>query len=90
MSLAGQKNQMIFILNFHLCLPKKNEGKPCQRSSETSPDLLFTCLLVMEFRFDAMLCANLGTENSDAGHIKNIHAGRVYSAGGRFPAFRSS
>jgi len=44
----------------------------------------------MEFRFDAMLCANLGTENSDAGHIKNIHAGRVYSAGGRFPAFRSS
>jgi len=27
------------------------------------------CLLVTEFRFDAMLCSNLGKENSDAGHI---------------------
>jgi len=24
----------------------------------------------MELRFDAMLCFNLGNENSDAGHVK--------------------
>jgi len=28
------------------------------------------CLLVTEFRFDAMLCSYLSKENSDAGHIK--------------------
>jgi len=33
-------------------------------------DLLSICLLVMDFRFDAMLCSNLGNENADAGHIK--------------------
>jgi len=40
------------------------------RSERDFLDLLFTCLLVTEFRFDAMLCSNLGNENSDAGHIK--------------------
>jgi len=33
----------------------------------------------MEFRFDEMLCFNLGKENSDAGHIK-------YSSGPNGPA----
>ena len=28
------------------------------------------CLCVMKFRFDAILCSNLGNENSDADHIK--------------------
>jgi len=37
---------------------------------ETSLFLPSACLLVMEFRFDAMLRSNLGNENSDAGHIK--------------------
>jgi len=33
----------------------------------------------MELRFDAMLCSNLGNENSDAGRIKsNVHAGRRF------------
>ena len=32
--------------------------------------LLTFCLLVTEFRFDAILCSKLGNENSDAGHIK--------------------
>jgi len=27
-------------------------------------------LLIMEFRFDSILCSELGKENSDAGHIK--------------------
>jgi len=33
-------------------------------------DLLSKCLLIMEFRFNAMLCSMLGNENSDAVHIK--------------------
>jgi len=33
-----------------------------------------SCLLFMEFRFDAMLCSNFGKENSDVGHILNVHA----------------
>jgi len=36
----------------------------------SSLDLLSKYLLIMELRFDAMLCSNLGNENSDAGHIK--------------------
>jgi len=36
----------------------------------TSLDLLSMCLLVMEFRFDAMLCSNLGNEHFDVGHIE--------------------
>jgi len=35
--------------------------------------LLITCLLVIEFYFDAMLCSNLSYENSDTGHIKYSH-----------------
>ena len=35
-----------------------------------SLDLLSTCLLVMEFLFDAMLCSNLCNKNSVEGHIK--------------------
>jgi len=33
-------------------------------------DLLFKYLLIMELRFDAVLCSNLGNKNSDARHIK--------------------
>jgi len=36
---------------------------------ETSPDLMSMCLLVMEFRFDVMLCSKLGNEDFDAGRI---------------------
>jgi len=33
-------------------------------------DALSKYLLVMELRFDLVLCSKLGSENSDAGHIK--------------------
>ena len=36
----------------------------------TSVGLLAKYLLIMELRFDVMLCCNLGNENSDVGHIK--------------------
>jgi len=36
----------------------------------TSLDSVSKYLLNMELRFDAVLCLNLGNENSDAGHIK--------------------
>jgi len=36
----------------------------------TSLDILCKHLLIMELRFDMMLCSNLGNEDSDAGHIK--------------------
>jgi len=65
---GGKSN---FILKFCLHLPKGNkERKLCHRARDTSLGLLFTCLPVMEFRFDAMLYSNSGNENSDAGHIK--------------------
>jgi len=35
----------------------------------THLDLLCKYLLIVELRFDAMLCSNMGNENSDAGHI---------------------
>jgi len=37
-----------------------------------SPLLTYSlrCLVVMEFHVDALLCSNLGNQNSDAGHIK--------------------
>ena len=47
--------------------------------SETALDCLSARLLVVEFRFDAMLCSNLGNEISDAGQ-SNVHACR------RFPS----
>jgi len=40
------------------------------KERETSFDLLFTCLLIMEFHFVTLLCFNLSNDNSDAGHIK--------------------
>jgi len=62
-------NLINFVVKFYLCLPKESkEKKLCQGAR--SLDSLSTCLLVMEFRFDAMLCSNLGNENSDACHIK--------------------
>jgi len=60
-----------FFLNFYLYLPKESAKKKLyQGVRETSLDLLFACLLVMEFHFDAMLCSYLGNEHSDVGDIK--------------------
>jgi len=47
-----------FILKFYII---SKEKKLCQGARETSLDFL----LVMEFRFDTMLCFNLDNENSD-------------------------
>ena len=64
-NIAGGPQKLInFILKFYLYLPKESNVKERERL------LLTYCLLVMEFRFDAMLCSNLGNKNSDAGHIK--------------------
>jgi len=38
----------------------------------------------MEFRFDAMLCSNLGNENSDVGH-SNCSRGRHFARGLQVP-----
>jgi len=36
----------------------------------TSLDILSKYLVIMELRFDVMLCSNLGSENFYASHIK--------------------
>jgi len=52
-----------FISKFYLYLPKENkERKLCQRVRDASLGLLSAGLLVMEFRFGAMLRCNLGDE----------------------------
>jgi len=61
---------LVFLKLLPLSSKESEEKKLCQRGKETSLDLLFTCLLLRKFRFDAMLCSNLGNENSDADHIK--------------------
>ena len=59
-------------LKLYLSSSKESKEKQlCQEARETSLDLLSTCLLVIEFCFDATLFSNLGNENSDAGHIKS-------------------
>jgi len=40
----------------------------------------------VELRFDTMLYSNMCNKNSDAGHITfNVHAGRIWPVGRRFP-----
>jgi len=60
-NISGEPQTLINItLKFHFCLPKeRNERKLCQRAREISPDIQSRYLLVMEFRFDGMLCSNL-------------------------------
>ena len=48
---------------------RKPRRKICQGVGETL-NLLFTCLLFVEFCLDVMLCSNLGNENSYGGYIK--------------------
>ena len=42
----------------------------------TSLDILSKYLLIMELHFDAMLCSNVGNENTDVGHMKCSHRPR--------------
>ena len=69
-SLAGR--------NFYMYLPKGSKEKKLSRSVR---DLLSICLLVMELRFDTMLCSNLDDGNSDAGDIKCLHGPQVPQPG---------
>ena len=72
--------ELNFLLKLYFYLPKENnERKLCQGVRDTSLCLLSTpaCLLVMEFRYDAILCFNLGNENSDAGHIECSRGSQV-------------
>jgi len=69
--IGGAQKLTSFILKFYLYLPKENkECKPCHGTMESSFDLLSTCPLIMEFRFDAVLSSSLENENSNEGHIK--------------------
>jgi len=67
------------VLKFYLYLTKKTRRENYVKKRDTSLDLLFTCLLAMEFHFDAILCSNLGNENPDA------NQNRFFNAGRRFP-----
>jgi len=84
-NIMGQMNSEIspqkfinLILKFYLHLPMgSREKKLCQGADETSPNPLSTCLLAMEFHFDAMLCSNFSNQNSGAGHIECSHRPQV-------------
>jgi len=39
---------------------------------------MFNYPLIEEFRFDSMLCSNLGNENFDVGHIKHFLSQPTY------------
>jgi len=41
------------------------------------------CLLIMEFRFNAVLCSNVGEQNFDA-CILDVHVGCIWLADRRF------
>ena len=62
MKFRWRNTKINIILKYYLCL--------CQRARENSFDYLCKYLLVMEFRFDAIVCSNLGNETFGCGHIK--------------------
>jgi len=63
-NIGGRQKLTNFILKFYFYLPKENkERKPGHGTTETSFDLLSTCLLIMKFRFI------LGSENPNAGNM---------------------
>jgi len=64
-TLASRKKLIYCILKFNPCLPEDNKERKLWWASDASLDSL--SLLVTEFRFDAMLCSILGSENSDMG-----------------------
>jgi len=70
MSPPGRKKSLIPFQNSTFIIQRKTKRENHVKEWRTSLDLLCMCLLVMEFRFDAMLCSNLGHKNSDAGHIE--------------------
>ena len=58
---GGSQKLFNFILKLYFYTTKQSkERKRFQEEREISLGLLSTCLLVMEFRFDAMLYSNLG------------------------------
>ena len=71
---AGPQKFNNFILNFHLFFQMKIRGENHITEQER---LILTCCLCaffsLSFRFDLMLCSNLGNDNSNTGHIECSH-----------------
>jgi len=82
---GGSQKLFNFIqkLYFHTTKQSK-ERKRFQKERESSLGLLSTCLLVMEFRFDAMLYSNLGNQKSNSA-IFNVYTDFIWPAGRRLP-----
>ena len=76
-SLAGRSNWLISSWRSTFIIQRKTRR-------ELSLNLLSTCLLVIEFSFDTMLCTNMDHENSNAGQI-DVDEGRIWPADRRFP-----
>jgi len=86
--IGGPQKLTNFILKFYFYLPKESkERKPGHGTMEASSGLLSTCLLIMEFRFDAMLCSILGTKILMRDILK-FPAGRKFPTPGIGHAFR--
>jgi len=69
--IGGQQKLSSFILKFYLYRPKeiRSEYYVTERWRLHLTCCLRVCLSLV-FRFDAMLCSNLRSENSNEGHIK--------------------
>jgi len=66
------------MLKFYSFPLKENKERKPSGAIDTSLDLLSKYLLIIkDFRFDVMLYSILGSENSDAAHIKCSRGPRV-------------
>jgi len=81
---GGSQKLFNFILKLYFYTAKQGEKTMTRREREISLGLLSTCLLVMEFRIDAMLCSNLGNQKSNSA-IFNVYTGFIWPAGRRLP-----
>jgi len=86
---GGTPKLINFILKFNLYLPKENkERKPCQGAKETSLDSLSTSLLTsLSWSIVLSRCCVLTWVTKILMRAKsNLHAGRIWPAGRRFPS----
>ena len=74
----GLQKSLQILGKVHIFLPKKNGAiKLCQQTKGTSLSVLFKCVYIMEFLFNAILCSNLSDGNSDGGHVKCLRGPQV-------------
>jgi len=81
---GGSQKLFNFILKLYFYTAKQGEKTMTRREREISLGLLSTCLLVMMFHIDAMLCSNLGNQKSNSA-IFNVYTGFIWPAGRRLP-----